>query len=168
MSNIPQISPRPGLLRRLIAMLYDTLLVLPLIMTTVAAAMAIHAALNHADAEPLPPLVVQILALATCFLFFALFWLKSGQTLGMQAWRVKLVSMTGQPISVWQALRRCLGAALSALCLGLGYLWCLVDRNRRYWHDYLSGTELVLVEKNAGKTTTGHNKNRLSCKDGAR
>ncbi len=31
--------------------------------------------------------------------------------------------------------------------LGLGYLWCLVDRRGRYWHDYLSGTELILLPK---------------------
>ena len=42
---------------------------------------------------------------------------------------------------------RCLGALLSAACLGLGYLWKLVDRNHRYWHDYLSGTRLVLLPK---------------------
>ena len=40
--------------------------------------------------------------------------------------------------------------------LGLGYLWCLVDRRNRYWHDYLSGTELILLpkqEKNKDKSS---------------
>ena len=36
---------------------------------------------------------------------------------------------------------------LSAACVGLGYLWCLFDRDKRYWHDILSGTRLVLLPK---------------------
>jgi uncharacterized RDD family membrane protein YckC len=52
---------------------------------------------------------------------------------------------------------RSLAAPLSAGCLGLGYLWCLVDRNRYYWHDYLSGTKLVLLpgKKKAKPTKAG-------------
>ena len=46
---------------------------------------------------------------------------------------------------------RCLGALLSAACLGLGYLWCLVDRRGRYWHDYLSHKELILLPKREKK-----------------
>jgi uncharacterized RDD family membrane protein YckC len=79
--------------------------------------------------------------------FFCLFWLKSGQTLGMQAWRIKLVDFNGQPPSFPKVVMRCLGAALSFACLGLGYWWCLVDRKKRYWHDYISRTELVLLPK---------------------
>ncbi|MDX1735188.1 MAG: RDD family protein, partial [Halioglobus sp.] len=44
-----------------------------------------------------------------------------------------------------QALVRCLGATLSAACAGLRFLWCLFDRNKRFWHDYLSLTELILL-----------------------
>ena len=75
--------------------------------------------------------------------------MKGGQTLGMQAWRIKLVAIDGSKLRFSQALLRCLGAAISAGCLGLGYLWKLVDRNNRYWHDYLSGTELELLPKSS-------------------
>jgi uncharacterized RDD family membrane protein YckC len=137
----------PALPRRLAAMLYDTLLVLPLIMVCVALAMAL---LSGGEATPLHPQLVQVIALLGTIAFFSAFWVKSGQTLGMQAWRIKLISSdSGQPPRLSQALRRCLAALLSAACLGAGYWWCLVDRRRRYWHDYLSGTELVLLEKAA-------------------
>ena len=63
----------------------------------------------------------------------------------MQTWRIKLVDFKGGPPSIGKSILRCLGAFLSAACLGLGYLWCLVDRNHRYWHDYISGTELILL-----------------------
>ncbi|GAB3270451.1 RDD family protein [Parahaliea aestuarii] len=144
-------SPAPALPRRLMAMLYDTFLVLPLIMLAVAIGMGLHSAIAGGNAEPLHPQLVQLIALLTVFGFFSAFWLKSGQTLGMQAWRIKLVSSEGESPTVLQALRRCLAALLSAACLGLGYWWCLFDRRGRCWHDYLSGTELVLVEKAAKK-----------------
>jgi uncharacterized RDD family membrane protein YckC len=32
---------------------------------------------------------------------------------------------------------------LSWLPLGLGFFWVLFDRDRRAWHDRLSGTRLV-------------------------
>ena len=144
--------PAPALPRRLLAMLYDTLLVLPLVMLGVALALALYAALvkmtgGVVDPDALSPLLRQLIILATLIGFFSIFWLKSGQTLGMQAWRIKLVTSKGDPLTLRHTVLRCLGAMVSAGCLGLGYLWCLVDRRRRYWHDYLSGTELVLLPK---------------------
>lgn len=146
--------PPPGLPRRLIAMLYDTLLVLPLVMLAVALALGLYAALVNltggvVDPEALSPLLRQLIILVTVIGFFSIFWLKSGQTLGMQAWRIKLVTSNGDPVRPRHTVLRCLAALLSAACLGLGYLWCLVDRRGRYWHDYLSGTELVLLPKKA-------------------
>ncbi|TXS95464.1 RDD family protein [Parahaliea maris] len=143
---MPESRP-PALPRRLIAMVYDTFLVLPLIMLNVGIAMALHGAIARGDAEPLHPQLVQLIALVTVIGFFSAFWLKSGQTLGMQAWRIKLVASDGSAPGWSQSVRRCLGALLSAACLGMGYWWCLFDRRGRYWHDYLSGTELLLVDK---------------------
>ncbi|MEJ1377571.1 MAG: RDD family protein, partial [Candidatus Sedimenticola sp. (ex Thyasira tokunagai)] len=39
------------------------------------------------------------------------------------------------------------GAIISWLALGLGFLWLLVDRKNRTWHDRLSGTRLIMLEK---------------------
>jgi uncharacterized RDD family membrane protein YckC len=145
-------TPSPFLLRRLAAMVYDTLLVLPLIMLSVAVAMGIGQLASGAEAgSPLNPYLVRVIALVTTIVFFCAFWMKSGQTLGMQAWRIKLVDFAGRTPGLGRSVLRCLAAVLSAACFGLGYLWCLVDRRGRYWHDYLSGTELVLVPKPAKK-----------------
>jgi len=143
----------PALPRRLIAILYDTLLVLPLIMLSVAISLGLYGALlkltgGSQDALSLNPYLVRTIAFLSCVGFFSAFWLKSGQTLGMQAWRIKLVrTSNGETASAGQALLRCFGALLSAACAGAGYWWCLVDRNGRCWHDYLSGTELILLPK---------------------
>lgn len=145
--------PSPFLLRRLAAMLYDTLLVLPLIMLSVALAMGVSRLLTGDDSgNALDPNLVRVIALLTTIGFFCAFWVKSGQTLGMQAWRIKLVDFEGREPGLARCVVRCLAAVLSATCFGLGYLWCLVDRRRRYWHDYLSGTEFILLPKPEKKT----------------
>ena len=141
----------PSLLRRLAAMLYDTFLVVALVAVVNAIALAVVVRATGGEQEVLSAPVVQLLTVTSVFGFFCLFWLKNGQTLGMQAWRIKLVDYNGNPPTAGRAIVRCCGALLSAACLGLGYLWCLVDRNHRYWHDYLSRTELILLPKTPGK-----------------
>lgn len=141
--------PYPALPRRLAALVYDILLVLPLIMTCVALVMGVRSLLGLGPADDgtvqLDANLVRVLGFLTTAVFFSGFWLKSGQTLGMQAWRIKLEAFDGSAPTVRQVALRCLGAAVSAGCLGLGYFWCLVDGHHRYWHDYLSGTELRLL-----------------------
>jgi uncharacterized RDD family membrane protein YckC len=128
-------------------MLYDTLLVVALIFVINALALAVLVKLSGGEQTVVGAHLAQVLTLIGLIGFFSAFWLKSGQTLGMQAWRIKLVTFEGDNPNVRQAVIRCLAAMLSAACLGLGYLWCLFDRNDRYWHDYLSGTELILLPK---------------------
>ncbi|MEM9257404.1 MAG: RDD family protein [Pseudomonadota bacterium] len=135
----------PSLLRRLTAMLYDGLLLVAVVLLTNAAALALLVPLSGGQRDVLPPLAVQILTVAAIVLFYVLFWRKGGQTLGMQAWRIRLVDFDGAPPTVRQGLVRCAAATLSFACLGMGYFWCLFDRHDRYWHDYLSGTELILL-----------------------
>ncbi|MCX2981916.1 RDD family protein [Halieaceae bacterium IMCC14734] len=142
----------PPLWRRLGALIYDTCLVLPLVMLSVAIAMGVYLAVTgRADAsmeqQMLPATLVRILSLATVAVFYCVFWLKKGQTLGMQAWRIRLRSTDGTSVTARQALLRCLGACVSLAVGGLGYWWCLFDRRGRYWHDYWSGTELELLPK---------------------
>lgn len=149
--------PSPGLSRRLAAIVYDSLLILPLIMATVAAATGISVAVTGDPGEgdysaTLPPLVVQGIAMVCIVGFYGYFWRQRGQTLGMQSWRIRLRSFDGDRINVRQVLLRCLGALLSLLPAGAGFLWVLVDRNGRCWHDYLSRTELELLPKKAAKS----------------
>ncbi len=139
--------PPPGLLRRLAAIVYDTLLVIPLIMVVVAITLAVQRWMGTPQEALVAGWIVQTITVLCVVGFFAGFWLKNGQTLGMQAWRIKLQPIPGNELTFGRAVTRCGSALLSACCLGLGYLWCLVDRKKRTWHDYLSGTELVLLPK---------------------
>lgn len=136
------------------AMLYDAFLVLPVIMLAVVLGMALNTALALAlggtgPAQPLDPWAVRGLSAVVVVGFFSAFWLRGGQTLGMQAWRIRLVPLPGRELTFARCALRCAGALVSLGCLGLGYWWCLVDRRGRYWHDYLSGSTLVLEPKRA-------------------
>ncbi|MDZ7784860.1 MAG: RDD family protein [Halioglobus sp.] len=142
----------PSLLRRLTAMLYDLLLVVAVVAGVFALALLVQVKLLGSADHALHPAVAQALTVASVYGFFIVFWLVDGQTLGMRAWRIKLVDFSGGPPTPGKAVLRCCGATLSAACLGLGYLWCLVDRRNRYWHDYLSRTELILLPPRTRET----------------
>ena len=80
-------------------------------------------------------------------MFYAWFWTHGGQTLGMQAWKLRLQRLDGGPVSLWQALLRFLAAFPSLLLFGLGMLWMLVDRERMTWHDRVSESVIVRLPK---------------------
>ncbi|GAB2792649.1 RDD family protein [Halomonas shantousis] len=133
----------PGLLRRLGAVLYDFLIVVALWMLVGF----IGVALNHGEANE-SPLLHSALFIVT-FVFFAFFWMRSGMTLGMQAWRLRVQSVNGHPLTLPQCLVRFMVAWVSLLVFGLGYLWVLFDSERRSWHDIASDTRVVVLPKGA-------------------
>jgi uncharacterized RDD family membrane protein YckC len=81
-------------------------------------------------------------------LSLALLIFSGGQTLGMRTWRIKLVRNDGGPITWTIALKRYAYAVVSLVCLGLGFLWVLYDRDKLAWHDRWSGTKLTTLPKN--------------------
>lgn len=86
---------------------------------------------------------VQSLLFLEAFGFFIYSWLKQGQTLGMSAWRLRILADDGADLELAQVTMRFAGACLSIVCLGLGYLWCLVDKKKRTWPDILSNSHVV-------------------------
>jgi uncharacterized RDD family membrane protein YckC len=77
--------------------------------------------------------------------YFMWFWRRGGQTLAMKTWRLRLVDTRGGALTPRQALARFALAALGTLCLGAGFLWALVDRDRQFLHDRVAGTRVARV-----------------------
>ena len=65
------------------------------------------------------------------------------QTLGMKAWRLKLVSNDDLTISYKNAFIRFFSSFL-----GLANIGVLLP-GKRGWHDRLSHTDIVVIDKNA-------------------
>ena len=136
----------PGLWRRLAAIFYDLWLVAALWLLGATADTFVRAGLGLGSAGFHLPL--QLFLLISPAAFFSWFWTHGGQTLGMRAWRLKLLDSEGDPVTLKLSLIRLGAALLSALPLGLGYLWVLIDRDSLAWHDRLSRTRLVVLKKN--------------------
>jgi uncharacterized RDD family membrane protein YckC len=70
-----------------------------------------------------------------------------GQTLGKRLFRLRVISSQGRAPGPVVACLRFIGLALSVALVGLGFLWCIFDRERRALHDHLSGTYVILDER---------------------
>jgi len=128
----------PGLLRRLAVVFYDFLLLIALLFLATALLLPLNAGEAFTRQQIFYPLYLLVIS----FFFYGWFWTHGGQTLGLRAWKIKLLSVNGQPITWVQALLRFIAAIISWSFLGLGFLWILFDKNQRSWHDHLSKTAL--------------------------
>ncbi len=132
---------------RLLAMVYD---LLPLAALWFATAALVLLARGGVPVTPNSPaaLVEFALMLAVGFGYFGLSWRRGGQTLGMRAWRLRLVRSDGEAEAGWRALAlRYATAAVSLAAFGVGFFWSLVDAQRRTWHDLTSQTVIVRLPK---------------------
>jgi len=132
--------PNARLGRRFGAILYDSLLVLALM---ILGTLPFIAARGGQAVEPGElRLLHQLTLLLICYVFFVGFWSGHGRTLGLQSWRLRIETPEGKKPSIGQASLRFFAAILSWLPAGLGFWWSLVDREHLAWHDRLSGTRL--------------------------
>lgn len=150
MQFAPQsVLPAP-LWRQLAAMLYDSFLLLACII----ALAFIFFFINHMEAIRAgnPLLHVFRAAIAgTSLLFYAYFWCKQSQTLGMRAWRLVVVDDNGRSPDFSRACLRWLMALLTLLPVGLGLWWRFMDRDGRTLYDRLSHTRLLVLKENPYK-----------------
>lgn len=142
-----------GLGRRLGAMFYDGLLLCALIMVGTGLAIGVRTLFTDPAQVAADPqgavhgILYQGFIVLLCGGFFTIFWRLSGQTLGMQAWRIRVQNADGSRLTLSQCLLRLLAGLLSWLCLGLGYWVALVSAEKRSWSDMLSGSVAVHLSK---------------------
>jgi uncharacterized RDD family membrane protein YckC len=139
-------------------------------MLTSALLIAIHGPTDNAVVRSVPAWQQWIVTYLALVGFFGLFWRQKGQTLGMQAWRVKLVSRLDNARVPWTHvfIRISTAAApvilsllpflyfninnasvlvyvIAAIIASMGFLWRWGNTERLYLHDQLSSTELRLA-----------------------
>lgn len=133
------------LLLRLMAALYDGLVVLALMIGATALLMPF----THGAIQPPPGnLPFDLYLMLVTFSFFSIFWQRDGQTVGMRPWRLRLEQHTGEIITLRQSIIRYLVGLAALATFGLGWFWILYDRQGRNWQDIASGTRLVRLPAN--------------------
>ncbi len=93
--------------RRIAAFLYDSLLLLALFMIITAVAVRLN------NGEAIEHIGYKLALLPVAWFFFAWFWSHGGQTLGMRAWRIKILDNNRKAISFFRAyIRAMIGPVL--------------------------------------------------------
>lgn len=153
--------PPPSIRRRLASFLYEGVLLFGVLMISAY----LYGSLTqqrHAMQGRHGLMAFLFLILAV---YFTWFWSKSGQTVAMKAWHIRLVDARGQPVTQWRALLRYLASwmwlmpalvaagvsglrdsrAFVLLIVGiLAYAaLALIRPDRQFWHDALCGTRLI-------------------------
>ncbi|WDD98642.1 RDD family protein [Thalassomonas actiniarum] len=154
--------PRAGFMRRFGGWVYDVLLSIAVYMTAGAISFLIFGLLvnygilsmrghDHLIDLQQSSIIYSVLIygwnLGWVAFFFVWFWSKSGQTLGMKAWRLRVQNRDGSLISKRTAIKR-----LLPTLLGLGNIWVLLDgKNKLSLQDKLTDTEVVTLSKEANR-----------------
>ena len=152
----------PPLMRRMAAFLYEGVLLFGVTFATGL----VFAVVMHQDSGM--KLRSQLIAVEFLVvgLYFICLWVRSGQTLAMKTWHLRLLTRAGEPVSPRRALVRYFAsyvwflpplALVSALRLpnawaifGVVAAWivlyalaALLHPRRQFWHDALCGTAIV-------------------------
>jgi uncharacterized RDD family membrane protein YckC len=160
--NLATIDTPCPLWRRLLALVYDLLIVVAIVMVVgLLCQLATGGKLIRTGATTVVPIWYQALQGVVVAAYFISSWRRGGQTLGMRPWRIRVTRDDGGTPTLQQALIRVLVAAaplvllLLAQVLGLrATLWTLLavwagwfvvavfDPRRRALHDIAAGTEV--------------------------
>lgn len=142
-TNIQSDFANATFVRRLFALVYDGFIVFSFLILVTALALAG----NHGESLlPHQGLFLAYLFISTG-LFISWFWQKAGQTLGMLAWKIKVVDNNLAPLTWKKALTRYCIATVCLAAGGVGILWCLFDKNRLALHDKLTHTKVIFLKK---------------------
>lgn len=135
-------TPAP-LLARFAVMIYESLLVTAVVFV---ASFIVIPVVGEMQA-PWQRHLFQVYLLGILFAYFSAFWLRSGQTLAMKTWRIRLVQQNGGTLTFRQAMLRFVLALLGLLLAGIGFWWAFFDRDKQFLHDRIVGTRLIRVPR---------------------
>lgn len=151
--------------RRLIALVYDLLIVIAIVMVVgLLCQLATGGTLIRTGAVTVIPAWYQLLQGVVVAAYFISSWMRGGQTIGMRPWHMRVTGEDGSAITTQQAVIRLLMAAAPLVLLMLEpmfglrtTLWtllvvwagwfavALLDTRRRALHDFAAHTEIRLL-----------------------
>jgi uncharacterized RDD family membrane protein YckC len=132
----------PGIGRRALSMLYESLVVFAI---AFFAGLAFYG-VTHGRLSGNTRLLFQLYLFLVLGTYFIACWSSGGRTLPMQTWKMRVVRRDNLPIGVGQAALRYALAWPSLLVFGVGFFWAFFDRDRQFLHDRLAGTRIVATD----------------------
>jgi uncharacterized RDD family membrane protein YckC len=132
----------PGFWHRIICLIYEFLLLLAVLFI---ASFIFHLIFRETQAAYFKPLF-QFYLLIIMGYYFMWFWTHGGQTLAMQTWKMRVVTIDGSNLTKKDAAIRYLFALIGNLFLGLGIFWALFDRDHQFLHDRLAKTRIIKIK----------------------
>lgn len=131
-----------GFLKRILALVYDSLLIAAIVLVLSLLLVFING--GYPDSGSFLSFIQFFILVVTGPIFYSYFWIvNKGQTTGMQAWKIKLVTMDETELNIKKTMLRCLISTISFAFIGLGYLWILYDKDDLSWSDILTKTKVI-------------------------
>lgn len=129
----------PSLIKLGACLLYELLTVIAIVFVSAGLFLWVAGDATHGAKR----LLLQIFLWLIVGAYFVWCWQKSGRTLAMQAWKLKLIGEDSQLLSLKIAILRYVLATLGMVLCGMGFLWAIVDRQRLFLHDRLLKSRII-------------------------
>jgi len=131
-----------GFLKRILALVYDSLLIAAIVLVLSLLLVLVNG--GYPESGSFVSFIQFFILIFTGPIFYSYFWIvNKGQTTGMQAWKIKLVTTDETELNINKTMLRCLISTISFACLGLGYLWILYHKDDLSWSDILTKTKVI-------------------------
>jgi uncharacterized RDD family membrane protein YckC len=145
--------PTAPLWRRFAALVYDSFILLAISLAYGGVITAVAAVMGEQPGHYQPMFNHWLFTLGWVFClqgFYYGFWRKSGQTIGMRTWRIRLSDGSNPNVAAGrlQCLVRLLLTPVLVLLGGIGYWYRFVDPRGDCLQDKLSRTQVIVVPKN--------------------
>jgi uncharacterized RDD family membrane protein YckC len=133
-----------GFVRRAAALIYDAFLLAALLMVFTGGALFFtHGRAIEPETAGRWVYLYRAGLIAVIAGYYILNWLRSGQTLGMRAWRLRATNASGATMSLGAAVLRAAIGFIAWAPAALGVLWLYLDPDHLALHDRFSKTRVV-------------------------
>ena len=134
-----------GFFRRIFSLIYDSFAVLGIILSFTLLLVLVNGEAPRSGG--FADFLQLCITLLSGPVFYSYFWIANkGQTLGMQAWKIQLIS-NKNGLSVKDCLYRCFISVISFLIFGIGYFLILFRKDNKSLADLLTKTQIIDLKR---------------------
>ena len=132
-----------GILRRLLAVFYDGILIIGIYMSFVILITYLNGKALESDLEKI---FLQLSFVIITLGFFCYFWkVNSGQTLGMQVWKIRLISEDEANIKIKTMILRSFYSIFFTILLFSNFVYMFFNKEKKTLGDKLSKTKIIRI-----------------------